>query len=396
MRSFRPDSTNSRARRDEAGQVVHLHVLQQPGHVVVRAVRDAHDAVAEGVEVRADDGDLHALVHCRGEQRRRATTGRAERRDALRVHLGTRGEVVDRPHRVPRAPTSHRLAEQHCRARGGTAGLDLRAGAPSRIVAPGAEGELLDRECRIAVLDALERVLLRVAHVPLGARIPVVVEAKDVGKTATVAGDTDDRREWARARLREQQITDRAQVRARVEDDLLARVAAEVLDSSTSAFNGARVAGNPPSRSIRRFRARRCQRRALAASVAERLSAGRSASYSERQNSLLSRCRVASAASDCARAGRDGALAGVGSAHGRGGESLVVAITPATVLRLMNSRRPISSVISSFLAQGSPRSRSALTVHRACGKPGASRVGAPSQPAAIIAVALNSPPLPGR
>jgi len=170
-------------------------------------------------------------------------------------------------------------------------------------------------------------------------------------------------------------------------------------DSSTSAFNGARAEGNPPSRSMRRFRARRCQRAALAALVAEKESAGRSASYSERQNSLLSRCRVASAGCTvpascatawCATSGSVAARATVAAG------SPVVAITPAIVPRLMNSRRPIPSVISSVLAQGSPRSRSARTVHRARGKPGASRVGAPSQPTAIIAVALSNPPLPGR
>src|SRR5689334_2027261 len=45
------------ARRDQPGQVVHLHIVQYTRHVVVDAVRAAENAVAEGVEVAADDRD---------------------------------------------------------------------------------------------------------------------------------------------------------------------------------------------------------------------------------------------------------------------------------------------------------------------------------------------------
>src|SRR6185369_15740048 len=74
----------------------------------------------------------------------------------------------------------------------------------------------------------LQRVLLRIADVALGTRISVIVEAENVGQAATVPGNADHRGERARPGLRQQQVADRAEVRTRVEDELLAGVAAEV------------------------------------------------------------------------------------------------------------------------------------------------------------------------
>src|SRR2546423_13370639 len=61
-----------RARRNQPGEVVHLDEVQDAGDVVVYAVRAAENAVAEGVEVAADNGDLDAFVERRGEVRDRA------------------------------------------------------------------------------------------------------------------------------------------------------------------------------------------------------------------------------------------------------------------------------------------------------------------------------------
>src|SRR5262245_19931936 len=43
-----------RTRRDESGNVVHLAPVQDAWHIVVDAVREAADAVAERVEIPAD------------------------------------------------------------------------------------------------------------------------------------------------------------------------------------------------------------------------------------------------------------------------------------------------------------------------------------------------------
>src|SRR5262245_44498569 len=54
------------SRSYEPGEVVHLHIEQQSRDVVIGTVRNADDAVAERVEVRAHDGDFHALVYGAG------------------------------------------------------------------------------------------------------------------------------------------------------------------------------------------------------------------------------------------------------------------------------------------------------------------------------------------
>ena len=56
-----------RPRRDQARDVVHLGPVQNPRHVVVDAVREAHDAVAERVQVAADHRGLDARLERRAK-----------------------------------------------------------------------------------------------------------------------------------------------------------------------------------------------------------------------------------------------------------------------------------------------------------------------------------------
>src|SRR5579859_8130894 len=54
-------------RRDKARDVVHLGPVQDAGHVVVDAVRQAENAVAERVEIAADHGGFDARFERSGE-----------------------------------------------------------------------------------------------------------------------------------------------------------------------------------------------------------------------------------------------------------------------------------------------------------------------------------------
>src|ERR1051326_7779104 len=63
---------DQRPRRDQPGDIVHLAPIQNPGHVVVDAVRHAHDAVAERVQVPADHRGPNARFERRYKSRARA------------------------------------------------------------------------------------------------------------------------------------------------------------------------------------------------------------------------------------------------------------------------------------------------------------------------------------
>src|SRR5437870_3311948 len=62
-----PGLHEERTRRGEPGDVVHLSPIQNPGHVVVDAVREAPDAVSEGVEVSAHQRDSNTWLERRRE-----------------------------------------------------------------------------------------------------------------------------------------------------------------------------------------------------------------------------------------------------------------------------------------------------------------------------------------
>ena len=102
---------------------------------------------------------------------------------------------------------------------------------------------------------------------------------------------------------------------------------------------------------------------------------------------------LAVGATDSARRGAGGDAARNTSAHGKP----VVAMTPAMLPRLRNSRRPISSVICVVLRQG--KSAKPLGAHGpSCARETwrvASSVRRPSRPPSSPS-ALSNPPLPGR
>src|SRR5262249_35002103 len=121
----------------------------------------------------------------------------------------------------------HRLAKQQRRTRRGTTRIFSDPGPSRRIVTPSAERQLLDGKRRVAVLEALERILLRVRNAARPLR-SVVGHAKDVGQAATMAGEADDGRERTRGTFRQKQVAQRAQIVPGVEDDLLTGPRSEV------------------------------------------------------------------------------------------------------------------------------------------------------------------------
>src|SRR5215469_816156 len=71
-----------RPRRDETGDVVHLGPIEDAGDMVIDAVRQAENVIAERVQVSADHGGLDARLECRRERGRGAATGNSHAADA--------------------------------------------------------------------------------------------------------------------------------------------------------------------------------------------------------------------------------------------------------------------------------------------------------------------------
>src|SRR5215510_8381822 len=133
-----------RARRDESGDVVHLAPVQNAGHVVVDAVREAADTVAERVEIPADHRGANAGLERGREQCRRAAARDAHTADVAGVELGAGGDVVDGPHDVPHAPSDHGLTEQQRAASRRLTGFSREALARVNRIAPAAKRHRLD------------------------------------------------------------------------------------------------------------------------------------------------------------------------------------------------------------------------------------------------------------
>ena len=155
-------------------------------------MRDAQDALAEGVEITADEGGADARLERRGEGGDRAAAGDAHAADASRVQLVARLDPVDRAHDVVGAPRHHGFAQQQGGPGGGPArGRTELLGLGSWIT-PAAEADLLDRNRRQAVLDALDGEVVLVA-VFVGAVAALVVDADDIIDATSVTRQADHR-----------------------------------------------------------------------------------------------------------------------------------------------------------------------------------------------------------
>src|SRR5262245_39490689 len=100
---------------NQTGDVVHLGPVENPGNVVVHAMREAAHAVAERVEVTADHRDSNPRLKGRGEKSRGAAAGNAHAADAAGIQFQASPNVVQCPHDVPSAPRDQRLTK-HQRA----------------------------------------------------------------------------------------------------------------------------------------------------------------------------------------------------------------------------------------------------------------------------------------
>ena len=133
-------------RSDEAGDVIALGPVENAGDVVIHAVGDAHDAVAEGVEIATDKGRFDASVEGGGELSAGAAAGDANTADAFAVKFGMLFDPIDSAHDIPYAPGDHGLTEQEsgaCRGQaGGLTGTFLNVGG----IATATESHWFDRD----------------------------------------------------------------------------------------------------------------------------------------------------------------------------------------------------------------------------------------------------------
>ncbi len=190
---LRPGLAEQRARGDEPGHVVHLAPLEDAGHVVVDAVRDAEDRVAEGVEVAADQRRRDARLQRGAERRHRAAATDSHEPDPARVDLRARLQIIDGAHHIPDAPSEHGFPEQQGGAGRRLAGGLAEAAAPAGRIAAAAEAKRLDGEGGEAALGGLHREVVLIRPL-LFAVLPFLVDAGDVIGAAAVPGNADQGR----------------------------------------------------------------------------------------------------------------------------------------------------------------------------------------------------------
>ena len=71
---FRARLDEHRTRGNQSGNVIHFRILEDAGDIVVDAVADTQDAIAEGVEIAAHDSNFEAFIDRCGKKCRGATT----------------------------------------------------------------------------------------------------------------------------------------------------------------------------------------------------------------------------------------------------------------------------------------------------------------------------------
>src|SRR5262249_51685526 len=151
------------------------------------------DAVAERVEIAADNRDLDPLVQRAGKERDSPTAGDSHRGEATRIDLGPRREVIYRPHHIPHPPGDHRLTEQQSGAPGRLARRS-RSALPARsLVAPATKSKLLDGERSIAVFNDFNGKIIFVAALTF-ALLAFLCDADHIVNSPTMTRQTDDGR----------------------------------------------------------------------------------------------------------------------------------------------------------------------------------------------------------
>src|SRR5262249_52417144 len=84
--------------RDQPRDVVHLGPIEDAGNVIVDAMRETADAVAEGVQIAAHISHFQAGLDGGRKQTRGASPRDADDAHARPIQIRARLDVVDRPH----------------------------------------------------------------------------------------------------------------------------------------------------------------------------------------------------------------------------------------------------------------------------------------------------------